>query len=132
MKLKEKIKIKQKELDSLLGQLKKNNKRLRKRWEGKFVNVNRNGNVIDPQPLPLGLKELEKYSIQYLEKPLKKSKDWLWENEGISYTPKKCFCMICGTTNTDAWLQYGIAPRFATCAKHVDFLMLGLKLRKIK
>ena len=132
MKIKEKLKIKYKEIKRLENQIKQNNKRIRSRWKDKFVDMQRYGININPIPRELGIKELSKYNIEYLQESLNESKEMFWENPGISYTPKKCFCMICGSTNTDAWIQYGICPRFATCPKHVDFLMLGFHLKKIK
>lgn len=130
MKLIDKIKTKQKELDRLLSQRKSNNKRMRNRWLGKFVDENREGIVIHPKPTLLGLKELAKYNIEYLSETPIEFKELMWDNPGIAYTSKECFCMICHSHNTDAWLQMGIAPRFATCPKHVDFILLGCHLKK--
>ena len=131
-KLRIEIQKAQKKVD-LLG---RKNKALddarRKRWTGRFVNDNRVGNRIDPNPTELGLKELAKYNIEFVKESIKESKEWMWENPGISYTPKKCFCMICGDTWTVAWMQMGMAPRFATCSKHTDFLMMFAHIRKIK
>lgn len=124
----EKAHKKVKELSSRKNAL---DKARRKRWTGRFVIENRKGIVINPQPTELGLKELAKYNIEYLEDPIKESHDMFWENPGISYTPKKCFCMVCGDLYTVAWIQLGIAPRFATCSKHTDFLMLFANIRKI-
>ena len=132
MKLGDKIRTKQKEIDKLYSQRKQNNKRMRNRWSGKFVNQNRNGIYINPKPTEIGLKELAINNIEYLKEIPKEFKEFFWKNPGISYTPKKCFCMICHSTNTDAWLQLGICPRFATCPKHVDFLMLHSNLKKKK
>ena len=130
MNLLEQITTKRKELDRLIARQKTNQGKVARRWRGKFVEMNLDGVYINPKILPFGLKEIEKYDIEYLTDVPKEFREWIWENPGISYTPKKCFCMICGSTETTSWLQMGIAPRFATCAKHGDFLHLNSNLRK--
>lgn len=119
-----------KDLDKLISQQKRNDAKKRKRWSGKFVNENREGAFINPKPTELGIKELRKYSIEYFDNAIPESGQVFWENKNISYTPKKCFCMVCGDLHTVAWIQFGIAPRFATCAKHADFIHLGFHLQK--
>lgn len=125
MKTIEKIKKLSIELNKLYKQHNKNQRSISNRWRGRFVCDNRKGNFIDPKPTLLGFKELKKYRIEYLEEPIKL--DFM---TGVSYTPKKCFCMICGTTETSAYIQYGTFARFATCPKHIDFIHSSLHLKK--
>lgn len=132
MKLQDVITKKQKELDILFKKKGRNNRAITKRWRDKFVDMNRKKNYIDPYPTELGFKELKKYNIEYKEEGFNPKRELFYINKGIQYEPKECFCMICHSHNTTAFVEHGFMSRYATCPKHVDFLLIGDSLRKVQ
>lgn len=122
--------IKQKEVDKLWKEINRRESAIGRYYTGRFVKKIQKGIQMDFEVLPRGYKELGKNGVEYVKEGLMDD-SLFWDNPGVSYTPESCFCMICGSTRTRGNIQLGIAPRFATCAKHSDFLFLYAHLKRI-
>lgn len=118
-KLLEEYHKKSDEAEKLWSKYQKKQKETAKRYKNRFVVWKENNNTLTPNMTEIGYKELERYGLVYEPK-----NDNLFDQRSIMYNPKNYACGLCGDQPLGE-VALGFAPRYATCAKHSDFLMLS-------
>jgi hypothetical protein len=94
-----------------------------------YVVEHRQGITVEFEITENGYQELSKYDKEYI-----KDIDWPYQgtNDTFSNYTKhrgKWHCAVCDSLKIDGTIEVGFAPRYATCKKHHEFLLITPHLR---